>query len=157
MSSFRSAIDGLGNYLIGAGAFVVLAFFSLLLLLQSPSDKLLWTGKTVVGSERNGLVYYYWQGVSYTIDVPGYGNKPRETVYLSPSDPAGGIINSNPRRILDGLFILGPLVLGGGVLGLGVWRRRSERRNDGDRGGFGTGLDPTVVDRLLEQIRQPPP
>jgi hypothetical protein len=151
----RAAVDGLGNYLAGTTACLVLALLAFLLVLQSPPDKLLWTGTAVSGAERGGLVYYRWHGQSYTMDVPGNASKPRYTVYLDPSDPEGAIAESVPRRALDGLLVIGPLVLGGALLGLGLWRRRSTQLIS--PGGFGTGLDPEVVDKLLQKIRQPPP
>lgn len=154
-TSVRDRFDGLGPYLAGGAVLLLLALMGVLLLLQSPSDKLLWTGHKVTGSERSGLVYYEWHGSTYALDVPGFFSKPDVTVFVDPADPETGIIDSTPRRVLDVLFTVVPLVLGIGVLMFGVRRRRSEKRtvpND-----FGRGLDPELVDRLLGQIRQPPP
>jgi hypothetical protein len=152
----RAACDGLALPIGGCCFLVLLGVLSLLLLLQSPSDKLLWTGSKVAATERGGLIFYSWQGQPYTLDVPGFANKAHVTVFLDPGDPDTAITDSLPRRILDGLFIVAPMVLGVGVLGFGVWRRRSIQRNDA-RNGFGTGLDPDLVGRLLKEVRRPPP
>jgi hypothetical protein len=148
--------DGLGLYIAGSCLLLLLALMSLLLLLQSPSDKLLWTGTKLAASEREGLVYYSWQGQSYTLDVPGFASKAHVTVFMDPGDPYTAITDSLPRRILDALFIAGPTVLATGVFAAGLWRRRSIGRNDAVTG-FGRGLDPHVVSRLLEEVRRPPP
>ena len=151
----RARSDGLGPYIAGACVLVLLGVMGLLLRLQSPSDKLLWTGTKIAGSERDGLVYYQWQGQHYAIDVPGYGNKTHVSVFIDPADPDDGITDSVLRRGLDVLFTVVPIALGLGVLTLGVRRRRSATKAEPT--GFGQGLDPVVVDRLLQQIRQPPP
>jgi hypothetical protein len=154
-SRVRRAFDGLGGYIAALIVLLAISVMCLLLLLQSPSDKLLWTGTKVIGSERDGLDYYTWRGVPYTLDVPGFASKPHVTLFLNPSSPEAAIADSTPRRVLDGLFIVGPLVLGAGVLGGGLLRRRSIRRGEDRPGGFGTGLDPDLVNRLLEQNRGP--
>jgi hypothetical protein len=151
------AFDGLGGYIAAAIVLLAISVMCLLLLLQSPSDKLLWTGSKVIGTERDGLDYYTWRGVPYTLDVPGFASKPHVTLFLDPSAPEAAIADSTPRRVLDGLFIVGPLVLGLGAVGGGLIRRHANRRSLNRPGGFGTGLDPDLVSRLLEQNRGPQP
>jgi hypothetical protein len=152
----QAMTDGLGVYLGVAGVLIVFALFSFLLLIQSPHDTLLWTGTKVVGSERDGLVYYSWQGQTYTLDVPGFGNAAHVDVYLKPSDPTDGERNSVLTRVTDIGFTIVPAGLGLAVVGLGAYRRRSRRRAEPAADQFGTGLDPDFVRRQLEQLRRPP-
>jgi hypothetical protein len=154
----RAYSDGLGAYLGVAVALLVFAVLGLLLLLQSPKDVLLWTGTRVVGSEQGGLIYYTWHGESYTLDVPGYGNAPHVVVYVDPSDPTNAERESLFIRVADGALTVLPAALAAGVVALGVYRRRSTRRQDATRAdGFGAGLDPDFVRRQLEQLRRNQP
>ena len=60
---------------------VVFALLALLLGLQS-SDRVLWTGQQVVGTEQQGIVTYWWHGQSYSLDEPGFGFARAVSVYL---------------------------------------------------------------------------
>jgi len=154
---FRSRFDGLGAHVGAATVLVVLAALSLLLFLQSPRDRLLWTGQKVVGTERQGLVWYTWDGQSYSLDVPGYRTIPQVTVYLDRSNPSDAVTNSLLTRAMDGLFLVVPLVLAGVIVMFGVRRVRRERAyiDQPDRK-FGIGLDPEFVQRHLEENRRQP-
>jgi hypothetical protein len=119
LARVRKWFDGAGWFV---GAAVVLLVFSLLAVLaalQVP-DSMLWTGQQVTGTEQQGLVYYRWQGQSYTLDVPGYGSSKAVSVYFKPGDPSQAIADNVTDRVLTGLFVLGPaagavvlLVIGG--------------------------------------------
>ena len=89
LARVRKWFDGAGWFV---GAAVVLLVFSLLALLaglQVP-DSVLWTGQQVTGTEQRGLVYYRWQGQSYSLDVQGFGSSKAVSVYFNPSDPSQG-------------------------------------------------------------------
>jgi len=155
----RTRCDGLGPYIGGAIALLALALLSLLLFLQSPEDKLLWTGQHVVGTEKGGIVYYRWHGQNYSLDVPGrYNNAPDVSVYLNPSDPTDARTNSALVRAADGMFLVFPVVLGTGIVLLGVRRRRRMDRRElaeAERR-FGIGIDPEFVERHLQEYRRSP-
>jgi hypothetical protein len=154
----RALADGLGAYLGVAVALLIFAVLGLLLVLQSPKDVLLWTGTRVIGSEQGGLISYRWQGESYTLDVPGYGNDPHVVVYVDPSDPTNARQDSLFVRGSDTALTVLPVTLAFGVVGFGAYRRRSARRQDARRAdGFGVGLDPDFVRRQLEQLRRKQP
>jgi hypothetical protein len=81
---------------------------------------MLWTGQHVTGTEQQGLVYYRWQGQSYSLDVPGSGSSKAVSVYFKPGDPSQAIVDNVPDRVVAGLLVLGPvagavilLVIGG--------------------------------------------
>lgn len=119
LARVRKWYDGSGWFVGGAVVLVVIAVLALLLLLQS-SDRVLWTGQQVVGTEQNGLVYYRWQGQSYTIDVRGYGSSKAISVYLDPANPSDAMVDNVYDRMVAGVLVLGPaaaalvlLVLGG--------------------------------------------
>ena len=89
------------------GAAVVLLVFSLLAVLaelQVP-ESMLWTGQQVTGTEQQGLVYYRWQGQSYSLDVPGFGSSKAVSVYFNPGDPSQAIVDHVTGRVLTGLFV----------------------------------------------------
>ena len=119
LTRVRKWFDGAGWFV---GAAVVLLVFSLLAVLaglQVP-DSVLWTGQQVTGTEQQGLVYYRWQGQSYSLDVSGFGSSKAVSVYLNPGDPSQAMVDNVPDRVLAGLFVLGPaagavvlLVVGG--------------------------------------------
>jgi hypothetical protein len=132
LARVRKWFDGAGWFV---GAAVVLLVFSLLALLaglQVP-DSVLWTGQQVTGTEQRGLVYYRWQGQSYSLDVQGFGSSKAVSVYLNPGDPSQAMVDNVPDRVLAGLFVLGPAA--GAVVLLVVggtrnyrWQRRKFKR-----------------------------
>jgi hypothetical protein len=154
----RAACDGLGWYIGPAVVLLVFALLSFLLIAQSRTDRLLWTGAKVVGQERQGLVYYTYRGQTDTLDVPGFRSARHYVVYVDKSDPSIAEAESTTTRVTDEMFILGPVILAAAMLALGVVRRRSQRNRPLEDYGFGQGLDPEFVRRQLDQLRssQPP-
>jgi hypothetical protein len=128
----RNWFDGAGWFV---GLAVVLFIFALLAVfagLQSPV-KLLWTGQQVTGTEQRGLVYYTWQGQSYTLDVSGYGSSKAVTVYLDPGDPSHAVTDNVADRVFAGLLIGAPVAGGLALLAVGGtrnyrWARRNAKR-----------------------------
>jgi len=111
---------------------VVFALLAALAGLQS-SDSILWTGQQVTGTEQQGLVYYRWQGQSYSLDVPGSGSSKAVSVYLNPGDPSQAIVDNVLARVLAGLLVLGPTTGAVVLLVLGGtrnyrWQRRKLKR-----------------------------
>ena len=128
----RNWFDGAGWFV---GLAVVLFIFALLAALAGlqTSEKLLWTGQQVTGTEQRGLVYYTWQGQSYTLDVPGYGSSKAVSVYLDPGDPSHAVTDNVTDRVLAGLLIGAPVAGGLALLALGGtrnyrWARRNAKR-----------------------------
>jgi hypothetical protein len=119
LARVRKWFDGAGWFVGGAVVLLVFALLAALVGLQSP-DSVLWTGQQVTGTEQQGLVYYRWQGQSYSLDVPGSASSKAIGVYLNPGDPSQAIVDNVLDRVLAGLFVLGPaagavvlLVIGG--------------------------------------------
>jgi hypothetical protein len=119
LARVRKWFDGAGWYVGGAVVLLVFALLAVLAGLQSP-DSMLWTGQQVTGTEQQGLVYYRWQGQSYSLDVPGSGSSKAVSVYFKPGDPSQAIVDNVPDRVVAGLLVLGPvagavilLVIGG--------------------------------------------
>ena len=119
LARVRKWFDGAGWFVGAAVVLLVFALLAVLVGLQS-SDSLLWTGQQVTGTEQRGLVYYRWQGQSYSLDVPGFGSSKAVSVYFKPGDPSQAIVDSVLDRVMAGLLVLGPvagavvlLVIGG--------------------------------------------
>ena len=132
LTRVRKWFDGAGWFVGAAVVLLVFALLAALVGLQSP-DSMLWTGQQVTGTEQQGLVYYRWQGQSYTLDVPGFGSSKAVSVYLNPGDPSQAIVDSVPNRVLTGLFVLGPAAGAVVLLVIGGtrnyrWQRRKFKR-----------------------------
>ena len=119
LARVRKWFDGAGWFVGAAVVLLVFALLAALVGLQSP-DSVLWTGQQVTGTEQQGLVYYRWQGQSYSLDVQGSGSSKAISVYLNPGDPSQAIVDNVLDRVLAALFVLGPaagavvlLVIGG--------------------------------------------
>jgi hypothetical protein len=94
---------------------------------------MLWTGQQVTGTEQRGLVYYRWQGQTYSLDVPGFGSSKAVSVYFNPGDPSQAVVDNVPDRVLAGLFVLGPAAGAVVLLVIGGtrnyrWQRRKLKR-----------------------------
>jgi len=100
---------------------VVFALLALLVGLQS-SDRVLWTGQQVAGTEHQGIVTYWWHGQSYSLDEPGFGSARTVSVYLDPADPSNAMVDSVLDRTVAGVLILGPVVAAVVLLVLGGTR-----------------------------------
>jgi hypothetical protein len=119
LARVRKWYDGSGWYVGGAVVLLVFAALALLVGLQS-SDRVLWIGQEVTGTEDQGIVYYSWHGQSYSIDVPGTGSAKAISVYLDPADPSQAMTDNILDRVVASVLVLGPalaavvlLVLGG--------------------------------------------
>ena len=132
LARVRKWFDGAGWFVGAAVVLLVFALLAALVGLQSP-DSMLWTGQQVTGTEQQGLVYYRWQGQSYSLDVPGSGSSKAVSVYLNPGDPSQAVVDNVFDRTLAGLLILGPAAGAVVLLVLGGtrnyrWQRRKLKR-----------------------------
>ena len=132
LARVRKWFDGAGWFVGGAVVLLVVALLAALAGLQS-SDSILWTGQQVTGTEQQGLVYYRWQGQSYSLDVPGSGSSKAVSVYFNPGDPSQAVVDNVLGRVLAGLFVLGPTAGAVVLLVLGGtrnyrWQRRKLKR-----------------------------
>ena len=132
----RKWFDGAGLFVGLAVALFAFALLAVLIGLQS-SDSLLWTGEHVTGTEQNGLVYYRWQGQSYTIDVSGNGSLKAIGVYLDPGNPGQAMIDNIPDRVAAILLVGVPVAGGVALLVAGGtrnyrWARRRAKRTHED-------------------------
>jgi hypothetical protein len=136
LARIRGWFDGAGWYLAIAGALFVVALIGVFGSLQV--DGLMWTGTRVAGTERHGIVYYAWQGQSYTVDDPhSTGSAAQVNVYLSPANPAGAILDNPADRLLTEVMVIGPVAIGTGLVILGGtrkyrWERRNRKRGTAD-------------------------
>ena len=94
----RKWFDGAGWFVGLAAVLFVFALLAVLVGLQS-SDSLLWTGQHVTGTEQQGLIYYRWQGQSYSLDAQGYGSSQAVSVYLDPGDPSHAVVDNVADRL----------------------------------------------------------
>jgi hypothetical protein len=132
LARVRKWFDGAGWFVGAAVVLLVFALLAALVGLQSP-DRVLWTGQQVTGTEQQGLVYYRWQGQSYSLDVPGSGSSKAVSVYLNPGDPSHAVVDNVLSRVLAGLFVLGPAAGAVVLLVIGGtrnyrWQRRKFKR-----------------------------
>jgi hypothetical protein len=146
--------DGAGWSLGLAAALFALTLVAVLLEAQSP-DVVLWTGRHVIGTEQGGIVTYQWHGANFSLNEPGYGSVKAVDVYLNPGNPADAMADNVPDRVISGLLVGGPFVLGVAVLTVGLTRKRrwARRHRRGTGSGFGSGLDQDFVTRQLQERR----
>ena len=136
LGRIRGWFDGAGWYLAIAGALLVVALIGVFGSLQV--DGLMWTGQQVTGTERNGIVYYTWQGQSYTVDDPhSTGSAAKVSVYLSPANPAGAILDNPTDRLITEIMVIGPVAIATALVVLGGtrnyrWARRNRKRGTAD-------------------------
>jgi hypothetical protein len=132
LARVRKWFDGAGWFVGAAAVLLVFALLAVLAGLQS-SDAMLWTGQHVTGTEQQRLVYYRWQGQTYSLDVQGFGSSKAVSVYLNPGDPSQAIVDNVADRALAGLFVLGPVAGAVVLLVIGGtrnyrWQRRKLKR-----------------------------
>lgn len=128
----RNWFDGAGWFVGLAVALFVFALLAMLVGLQSP-DRLLWTGQQVTGTEQRGVIYYRWQGQSYTLDASGYGSSQAVSVYLDPGDPSQAVVDNVFDRMAAVLLVGVPVAGGVALLAVGGtrnyrWARRNAKR-----------------------------
>lgn len=153
-------------FIMGAVVFFVFGVFALLLELQSESF-VQWDGIEVHGDTYAGVTTYSYGGQEYSIDntavsVTNLHHIPT-TVWLprnAPDDPARAFIDSPIDRWTDFAFLTGWFIAVDVVLTVGLLRSFLRRRRR-DRAalageGFGTGLDPELVQRILAERSQSP-
>lgn len=146
-------LDGAGWSVGLAAALFVFALLYVVLDFQSP-EIVLWTGHRVVVTEQRGLAMFRWQGQAYTVDVPGFGSGNKVDIYFNPGDPSRAMADSVPDRVVGGLFVGVPVIVGVAVLVVGLSRkRRWARRQSRGTASYGSGLDPDFVARQLEARR----
>lgn len=125
-----TTFDRVGGYGVAAGALLVISVFCLLIELQSP-DKVLWTGKQTVGNERDGIIYYGYQGTQYSLDGNNFDNRRGLTVYFDPSNPQDtAMTDSTPDRVVDVVTTIGLFGLSVVLLTVGLVRRPRRRLDD---------------------------
>jgi hypothetical protein len=138
LARVRKWFDGAGWFVGLAIALFAFALLAVLIGLQSP-DSVLWTGQHVTGTEQNGLVYYRWQGQSYTIDVTGNGSLKAIGVYLDPGNPSHAMIDNVFDRVAAILLVGVPvaggvaLLVAGGTRNYRWARRNAERAREDPR------------------------
>ena len=128
----RKWFDGAGWFVGWAVVLLVFALLAVLVGLQS-SDRVLWTGQQVVGTEQGGVVTYRWDGQSYSLDVPGSGSSKAVSVYLNPGDPSQAMVENVLDRVAFPLLVLGPAAGAVVLLVIGGtrnyrWKRRKFKR-----------------------------
>jgi hypothetical protein len=132
LARVRKWFDGAGWFVGAAVVLLIVALLAVLAGLQS-QDSVLWTGQQVTGTEQRGLVYYRWQGQSYSLAVPGFGSSKAVSVYFNPGDPSQAMVDNVADRVLAGLLVLGPAAGAVVLLVIGGtrnyrWQRRKLKR-----------------------------
>jgi len=164
-TSQQDFVDGMKPFFAGAAALFGFGILVLLVQLQSASF-VQWDGIGVKGDTYEGVTTYSYKGESYSIDntdVSASDHRHRPTtVWLSrshPEDPEKAFIESAIDRWTDFVFLViwffgAAVVLVVGMVRLRLRRRRRDRQ--ALTTSFGAGLDPEVVQRLLDERRRPP-
>jgi hypothetical protein len=157
--------DGMAPFVACAGVLLFVGILAFLAELQTPSF-VQWTGIEVHGDTYGGVTTYSYRGASYSIDNLAVSADDERhlptTVWLSrwhPTDPDRAFIESGLERWTDFAFVAGWFFAAVLVLLIGRVRllvRRRRRNTDMLQRTFGTGLDPELVQRLLDERRQPP-
>ena len=160
-SPLRRLLGGTGLTAVVGAALIAVGLLFLVAIVASPGAWQWFGARTVPGHEVQGVVTYRVGGVAYSIDdVNSYRTGPR-TVWVDPSDPARSALTVTVARASDWALTAGPIVIGGGLIGLALGRRRRQRRvmdaailAGGDRA-YGYGIDPGTIERM--RARRPPP
>lgn len=152
----RNAFDGAGWFL---GLAVVLSFAGALWLLAviQSTEVVLWIGRHVIGSEQGGIIFYRWQGHTYSLDVPGFGAARHVSLYVNPGDPSVAMVDSPVGRAFADLLSASPFIGALALVAAGPvrnWRQRRRKRLGRAPSGFGRGLDEDFVARRLEELRR---
>lgn len=138
LARVRKWFDGAGWYVGLAVALFAFALLAVLIGFQSP-DRVLWTGQHVTGTEQNGLVYYRWDGQTYTFPVSGNGSAKAIGVYLDPGNPSQAMTDNVLDRVAAILLVGVPvaggvaLLVAGGTRNYRWARRQAKRARDDPR------------------------
>lgn len=150
----RERLDG-NRWLVAVVAILVLVSLVILHSSLTGPAAVQWTGTKLKGTERGGIVYYSYRGEQYTLD---HTDKFDSTIVaFKPSDPSGTaiLVNDNERWV-EAAGVVVPYPLAAGIVMLTLRKRRRVQAEllAGPDDGFGRGLDPEVVQRLIEKRRK---
>jgi hypothetical protein len=151
-------------FFIGAAVLCFFGGLCFLLEIQSPSF-VQWHGIEVHGDTYRGVTTYWYDGVPYSIDNPdvsaGDLHHLPTTVWLpysDPDNPERAFIESPWDRWTDFALVTGWFFAAVGLVMAGMIRLWFRRRRAAERtSAFGVGLDPELVQRLLDEGRRRPP
>lgn len=154
----RRLFEGTGGLSVAAAGLALVGTFFLIVILISPGSWEWWSGKEVLGSEQNGVVYYSHQGQNYSFDdVNSFRTGPRH-IWFDPSNPSKAVLSVTVPQVSDTVLTAGPYLAALMFLAAGFRRRRLNRRRRDDPSfdpffAYGEGLDPVTVRRMLEDKR----
>jgi hypothetical protein len=119
----RDWYDLTKGYLWSAAIIATFGVIFLIVVLQS-SDLVIWTGRCVPASFRDGLAYYVVQGEQYVAGDPSLPDSPprRVTVCYQPNAPDQGYIVHPAAYWAEGGVVGVPLAAAAIVLLIGVIR-----------------------------------
>ncbi len=115
--------------------------------------------KALPASEHSGVVFYSYQGHSYSVDDPNSTRTGPRTVYIIASDPSDGELHARVNQIFDWTITAGPYLVATVFVAAGFARKNRNRRRlvraqeDPTQVSYGTGLDDETTQRLLAQQR----
>jgi hypothetical protein len=143
-------LDG-GLYSLGALLAGAVASLFLLSVLASPNGWKWWNSVSVHGSEQGGVVFYSYQGQTYSMDdVSSMATRPR-TVYINPANPNDAALSIEVAQVSDTAIVGGLYLVSAAFLVVVIRRHMSRirRADDLTRAPFGDGIDPETVQRIL--------
>lgn len=148
----RDAFDGSGLVISAAVFFFALGLILIPVVFLS---SVRWTGTSVQGVDRGGIVYYTYNGQNYSLDDTSRFDS--HTVYFRPSRPdTTAQLGNSAATVVDIGSVAVPFLIGLAIVGFEtrrIWRTRRTRNNPAAIG-FGHGLDLEVVHRLLDERRR---
>ena len=148
----RSAIEGNGFIVSVAIFFLALGVILIPFVFLSSVQ---FTGTAVQGIDRDGIVYYTYNGQNYSLDDTSRFNS--HTVYFRPSRPdTTAELGNTPMKVVDVVIVAVPFLIAFTIIGLEArryWRYRRARFKPAPVG-FGYGLDPEVLQRLIDKRRR---
>ncbi len=156
----RGWMRGIRPWLAGAAVALVVGLLLVFAQLRSP-DALLWTGKPLPGVDRGGLVTYHYRGVSFLQPLQGASDDPGPTavtVDIDPNNPYDVLLDRPGTKLFEALLIGAPFLVAILLVLAGVMRQRRYARLSAREGkspgrDFGHGIDPEVMNRLLQRNR----
>jgi hypothetical protein len=122
-------------------------------------DKLVWTEIPVHGSQRDGIVYYSFQGTEYSLDNAHETSSHPATVYVDAAHPyRATLVNPLFSKLIDVVTVGVPLAAAAALVPIGLLRKRSRARRRRIRHGsedYVRGEE--VFQRLHEERRREGP